>query len=516
MKEATRWRLACWGAFLLLLGVYLFTHPGRIDITDGQQRFDVAANIVNLHGPILTDANFVDHSPRNAKTGWCYSFYNAPASVIAVPVMIVNRVTHTPSLASDRWAFSLTSVWFGALVGPLLLAFYRRLGVALLPAVASVGIFCFTTLWWPGSNTTFDQVQHGVVLLAATLLAWEAGRERSVAKALGAGLLMGLLVNYRESFIINVPGVALAFMSSGGKADRKIVLKQLGALGVGVAIGIAGYFYYNWIRFDQLNRPAYADSTPLFGNPLSGFLTLAISPGKGFFWYSPSIIFCAWGVAALKAQEPSLVRSITVNSIVHIGLTSCLSFAGGDWCWGPRYLLVVMPLWALFLPYALQTKFFKRLGVFVCMLGFLVQGLAASLDIHRFFYYHRLPDRFWLDDWTYYFEISQLFARPAEILQSIEERDRVRPIINSAPSGEATYCPFGPAYLTDRREWQKDVKLFYLPKPFWGWNDAVPPRQRPIGTLPVLFSCAIFVAVGGTLLVVATDRRYAAKEPQSV
>jgi hypothetical protein len=129
--------------------------------------------------------------------------------------------------------------------------------------------------------------------------------------------------------------------------------------------------------------------------------------------------------------------------------------------------------------------------------------------------------------------MSQLADRPNEILESITSRNVDRPKINSNTLNEATYAPFGPPgkpkprtsrkskkatspptsfsrllaqagtisanrkgvdlMPVDPREWQKQYRIFYLPKPWWGWIQSVPADQRP-------FSAALF----GTITLMLT------------
>ena len=49
-QGSNRWKIAAWGLFLLILGLYLLFSPARIDILDGQMRFEVSKNMLDFHG----------------------------------------------------------------------------------------------------------------------------------------------------------------------------------------------------------------------------------------------------------------------------------------------------------------------------------------------------------------------------------------------------------------------------------------------------------------------------------
>ncbi len=214
--------MACWGAFLLLLGIFLFGNPGRIDSPDGQYRFDVARNLINLQGPVLSDSLLLQAPvPVNPKTRKAYSFYTAPASLVPVPLMILGRAINGANVRADQFIFSLTSAFAGALIGPLLLAFYRRLGLAIAPALGWTFVFALATLWWPGSETVLDQCQHGVVVLAMVLCAYDAARRGGLGLALlAAGLVGRIVVQLSNAVHCSVTGDRPIYWWTERRRDR--------------------------------------------------------------------------------------------------------------------------------------------------------------------------------------------------------------------------------------------------------------------------------------------------------
>ena len=159
-------------------------------MVDGQYRFDVSRNMVNMSGPALSDFWLVQGPlPTNPKTGNFYSYYTAPASLVPLPLMILSRAFLGVRNAADRFSFSIASAFIGALIGPLLLVFFRRLRIPLKPAIGWTMVFALTTLWWPGSETVLDQTQHGIALLAMTLFAYDAAKGGKWQSALLTGLM---------------------------------------------------------------------------------------------------------------------------------------------------------------------------------------------------------------------------------------------------------------------------------------------------------------------------------------
>ena len=71
--------------FLVLTGVYVLSGPGRIDIIDGQYRFDVTRSLVEVGRPTLRDPMLDAWSGRS--DGSRYSGYGPAASLAAVPLV---------------------------------------------------------------------------------------------------------------------------------------------------------------------------------------------------------------------------------------------------------------------------------------------------------------------------------------------------------------------------------------------------------------------------------------------
>ena len=188
-------------------------------------------------------------------------------------------------------------------------------------------------------------------------------------------------------------------------------------------------------------------------------------------------------------------------SVSHLLVVVHLSYFGGDWCWGPRYLIPVLPLWALAFPYAAGRLRRPRLLLApLVVAGLLVQILGISLDQHRFFYERNLPDHFWATEPWFYFRDSQLIARPSEIAESISAGMPREALYFSSAPGLPTYCIFGPTYPDRSRAWARQFRMFYLPRPWWGWMGRFAPERQPVDPPWLLAICTALLALGGLLL----------------
>jgi hypothetical protein len=495
------------GLFMVVLGLFGLTSPGRIDIVDGQYRYEVAKNLLETGEPVIADPLIAPEYLKVSAGDKTYSVYNAAPSIAGLPMMVLSRVLPGHTVDRDRFAFCLTGTLFGAALAVLMCIAYRRLGLSLRSAALWSLAFSVTTLWWPGSTTVFDQGQHAVVLFASVLLAWEAGRRRSYTLAAVGGLVGGVLFNYQENYGLLLPAVGLALFTppevAGEKGEQSETLRfrrdavaRYLLFGACSATGLALFFAFNLYRFGMLISPARAALTrEIFGDPVAAALSLLASPGKSVFLFSPPLVLALIGWRAFWARVPILAAVVVLVSMLHLGLVIQLAFFGGDWAWGPRYTLILLPLWALAMPFA--TAVVGRWPVrWLLITGLAVQLLAVSGETQRFFFERELPEYFWRDQWVY-FKVSQLSSRPLELIDTAlhgvpHEAETFAP----TPNGEPTYAPFGPRPEEKTNGWVRKYAVFYLPRPWPCWAVWLDPQRRPFDPLWIIAAFGALLAAG--------------------
>lgn len=521
------------------LGLYLLTNPGRIESIDGQYRWEVAKNLLDVGEPTVRDQRIFFWAMPNRETGKMYSGYNIGASATPIPLMVVSHIlAGKENDEASRFAFALTGGFFGAFVVGLLVLAYGALGLSIRASVVWAAVFGLCTGWWPGSTSVLDQNQHAAVATAALLLAWQAGRRESLGLAAAAGLVGGLMLAFQENYALLLPMIAIAVFAGPGEGrgaraafSREVTRKQLmryGAFGAACAAGLGLFFAYNFWRFDAFFMPGRYDAAAgtdagrmTWGNPVAAVLSLLVSPGKGILFYSPPIVLAVCGMRRFFRRAPVLFVAIAATTAVHVLFISRLTFFGGDWCWGPRYLLVLLPAWALIVPFAAPRLPHRRVLLSVLFaVGLVVQVMAHAFDYHRFFFERDRATFFYIGDEWVYFRDSQLIARAFEIRDTLAEGipetvERFGP----TPQGTVTYTTFGPPSSVSASVWMRRHAVWYLPFPWplWIWN--VDPALRPVGPASLLAALLVMTAAGlaalrWTLLSVKSERRTRAAPAQ--
>lgn len=550
-RGQSKWWTAA-GVFLLVLAVYILSGPGRIDTIDGQYRFNVTYHWLVQGRPTVDDAWIT--MGYVGRDGLHYSNYGVPGSIFPMPLVWLALRSDTPVQETSRFLFSLTSAFFGAGIAAILFLFYVELGLSLRQAWFWAMISSFTTLLWPSAASSFENAQRAFFALAGVYLGFLSAKYSSYTLALFGGLTAGILMTYQEFHLLIIPALACCTLgwsarwqqtisdSSSGQR-RSIVSRAVTGVGrdllqlvrifrsalqrpgveraaglryliwsvTALVSGLSISFVYNYVRFGSFSNPGkvvISQTTrpdPLYGNPLIGFLTLVVSPGKSIFLYSPPLILCIAGWYYFRRRKPEIAFAILASSVILLLLLSFISFAGGDWCWGPRYLVVLLPLWAIALPFVwLDGRFPRAVLLGVLGMGLLVQILALSAENQRFFFARGVEDHFWVKDPWFYFKHSALVARVGETVSLTEGVPTTANLFSSIPRpGWLTYAILGPPEYFPRSlspQWMQHFKIYYLPRPWPLWMTWIDRELRPINLQSWLMSLlATFLAGAGMI-----------------
>ncbi|UCG94681.1 MAG: hypothetical protein JSW13_02700, partial [Candidatus Aerophobus sp.] len=147
--------------------------------------------------------------------------------------------------------------------------------------------------------------------------------------------------------------------------------------------------WYNWARFGDLTNFGYQtarDKEFGFNTPLLvGLYGLYLSSGKGFFFFSPILILSFLGLKQFKELNRHLFF-IFVFIVAILSLFFAKWWAWhGDWAWGPRFLVILVPFFMV--PLCFFLRRFKSIhilgkvviGILICV-SIIVQTAAISIS----------------------------------------------------------------------------------------------------------------------------------------
>jgi hypothetical protein len=75
----------------------------------------------------------------------------------------------------------------------------------------------------------------------------------------------------------------------------------------------------------------------------TGLIGMTVSSGKGFLWYSPPVLLALLGARPFFRQHRAEALTCLGIIAIHLAFYARLTLWNGDWAWGPRYLLLILP-----------------------------------------------------------------------------------------------------------------------------------------------------------------------------
>lgn len=498
------------GAGLLVSALYAMSSPGRIDIIDGQHRFDVAQNFLAGNGFVLSDPALINAASMHpTASGKYYSDYAPGGSVMALPLLLIAKLFGN-SLPTQLFCFSLTSALYAGVTTSAYGAILQLHGVSRPRILISIALLAVTSPLWFMGTTVFHQIQFTAFLLVGLWASFVAVNRDSTSWAVAAGFLGGFSIFAQESAALLVPWLALPMLLAPLRRTRRI--QWIAACAFGAAFWVGALLVSNHLRFGSALHPEKLQNSahpPLWGSFVLGFEILTFSMGKSWLLFAPTFALAPLAARYAWGEARPLMLTVLGLTLTQYIFTSCLTFCAGDWTWGPRYLLAMAPIVSLPLPWLFGQPRWRRWSAALFALSFVVQVLSVSVDHMRFFLEQRLRKFFWYDNPSVYFEKSQLFARLDEVIHL--KLEPVDPSLSAFRPGPypwlSSYAPFGVSRIR-----MSQYPVFYLPRPWPLWSRYVPERFRPTD-LFATESVLLVVALIGAQLVVRGVRRPAPKQP---
>ncbi len=421
------WPLALGGQFVFVFTALALSGPGRIDIVDGQTRYEVARSLTE-HGDSVIRDPLVWFRVHRGRDGLKHTPYRFPQSGLGAVAIRVADATGGQSESRRHFFFVLTSAVAGAVLAVTYSVLFRRLGLRPWPSLlwGAAGIFC--TPSWYYSTSAFDDILGASAVVLALVVALLSRERRPLLGAAAAGLLLGWAVNCKEPLaVFGLPAVAALWRADLPR--RRRLLPAVLVAG-GLCLGMVAYKAYDDYKFPPGSEDPNAEYEQLYGamwtaNPAPALLGLTFSPSSGMFWYCPTFLLSLAGWTVWRRRFPGFCAAVGASSLLYVLFLSVLTFFKGEPCWGPRYLTPVLAVWWVFAPAAL-VRVRPFLAAVALGLGAVVQFLGLSVDPQRLLLEKAIPFNYYIyDPWLQFHpEASHLFQRPREIARILSAAER--------------------------------------------------------------------------------------------
>lgn len=323
----------------------------------------------------------------HAPGGGYYTNYPLLAILNCVPAEGLRSGAKYLGLEHSPLRHLIVGAWPAAVAALLsMLFFYLALAIgipargSLLGAIALI----FTTPHWVYGRLLYSENLQAVTVVAACLCWLAPARRMRAWQLLVAGFVLGLCVHAKTPLAVMVVAVLAQQVALWVNARtfrlyalaRPAFLATLGGMPLLVL-----FLWYNYVRFGDAMTLGYANAraeTIGFGTPLgTGLFGLLLSPGKSIFVYAPLLLlaFGGWRRFIARTQAQAWLFLLPA-ALVFILMAKWWAW-GGDWAWGPRLVLPVVPL--LFLLVLFSARRALLAGV-LAIAGFAINVLGLLVD----------------------------------------------------------------------------------------------------------------------------------------
>jgi hypothetical protein len=323
--------------------------------------------------------------------------YPPGQALVMLPWYAVGRFVgkHLPGLPLNArdivTDFFLTgeSAFASALAVAFALCIFLQLGIAPKASILAAGLLALATPLAAYSGWLLSEPLAAALLLgaAAVLFASPPGTPIRLARALGAGALLGAAIWVRPTHVIIVPiffiGLILREREKGWSAATALAV----AAGVGVALLLwrNAFLYGNLFEFGYPSAAEGGKALNTFETPLAtGILGFLVSPGKSIFLFSPPILLALAGLPRLWRRDRGLAFVAAAAPIAYLLFFATYTQWEGGYCYGPRYLVPALALLGLGVGPALAARHepaarnIRLLAIAVFVAGFFVQAIGTT------------------------------------------------------------------------------------------------------------------------------------------
>jgi hypothetical protein len=384
-----RQKLGVLGTFFF---AYLLLGSREQPWNDARQLHQVAEAIV-ARGAIDVQM----HTPVE-RNGKFYAAHPFLVSAIHIPGVLIHRAAARIWPRADQPARAMGShlgpSLLGALVCLLFMQVCLELEVSFVAASLSALVLGFGTMVAIYARSPWSEISQTAAFVGFFLWLLRVAHAPTRRAALWFGIWAALLVNTKLIFALALPGAALyagrkILRTHGPEAlVRTTITAALGGLpGLLMVLG------YNYARTHSLLGTGYNNLSggEAFAEKIRvGLWGLFLSPGKSLFLYNLPLVVALLALPhVLRTRSRDWLIALLVTAAPVVIVYSRYSFWAGDWCWGPRYILFLVPIALLPAVFLLDDLLLSpRAWILPAWAGVLALGLWVQVVGGAFYWDH--------------------------------------------------------------------------------------------------------------------------------
>jgi tetratricopeptide (TPR) repeat protein len=392
-----------WIAFWLFVGfsaAYIAVTRGHFISTDEIIVYQATASLWQ-RGDLSIETTDVNTRVAG-RNGRFYGIVNAGQSIASVPLYGAGRflgkvlgdravgrwlagplIERTPQV---RWGGEIEIFFvnlFNAFVTALLCAvfflFSMRTGARARTSLAATLLLGFTTYVGGSSSGYFQHGAETLLIFAAFYFLFVDSQVPRARTRLAAALMIVLMVQFRFASALAIPALLGYHFLTVWRRTRPSAARAFAEsmpLIAGTGLAFAAHAAVQYLKFGTIgfvgNYATVSFDAPLTQS-LRGFL---LSPGDSIFLFTPLLVLVPWTFREFNRRFTALSLFLFAQLAITLIAFGMNHNWHGMWCFGPRYLTLLVPLLMLPLALWLQDRG-RRAWIVTSMLG--LAGLWMQL-----------------------------------------------------------------------------------------------------------------------------------------
>jgi hypothetical protein len=381
MDELRRTNTVAVSLFVFLICVYLISISSAFTSRNSGEGFMRISELENflITGDIGADSSYKWGTP--GRDGKRYNWHQFGQQALVMPFYLFLR--------REGYAYYFVNLASTALTAVLIMHTLVLLGFRLRESVMSALVFGIGTLaWFYAAKTPHEHVLAVLFVTGGVYYAvkYQKGLGRRNLYLCMLSIGMGFTIRY-DVILILLP-VSLYFYL--GRKDVSGDMFPLWKAALISAALLAPFFLadamYNYIRFGDILDSGHGRHNPNIKKHWgieflpTGLIGSMLSPGRSIFLFSPVLMLFPFYVRAFKRRVDRPFFIVSMSAIVMY-----LVFYGvhhswdGDWCFGPRYFLVLGPFMVMAIAPMFESLGKKKTLVKVLLVLLLVFSVLTQV-----------------------------------------------------------------------------------------------------------------------------------------
>ena len=388
-----------WLAAIFLAGLCLYGLTMRGTLSRDEEMFFLVAESIGNRGEVAVgETVFTADSSVTGVDGREYSYFDLGQSLIALPLQqVAHRVggIFPEGLRPfvERFAANVLGPLAGALTLVLTFLLGLRAGLTRREALVAVLLLAIATPLWFYSRTLFRAPVLAALYCLIALFGLRALERGTVRDGFFAGVALGAAILVKSpSAILGVP-LGLLFL---WRAPRERKGWVIAAMAAPVLCAVGGVMLYMKARFGVWFGGQPGFEGPFFATPLrEGLVGVLFSPGRGLVWFCPLVLGLLACGRAFRERVTSEWRAgrYDVPVLAISALTITILHAKWKWwtggiCWGPRFLVPILPHLAILIALIirerpamlLRSRVFRPVAAAVIAFSIFVQFVGVTTE----------------------------------------------------------------------------------------------------------------------------------------